>query len=125
MSPSDKIIESLSNLIQAFYELEEDLKSQHGVDTDDDELDEESEESQEVYSDLAIEVRASIETVMDDDDYSPEEIAKFFAMFSEALQEIAPDVFDDNEIEEIEDEDEDEFDFDDEEDEDEDYDDED
>ena len=116
--PSEKIIDALTQLLEGFSELQEMVETDYGAQatTNDDEG--ESELDKEIDAAIVIEIRAAIESVMESEDYSPEEIAAVISTLTDALEEIDPDVFED-ETEESEEEDEDE-DYDDDDDEDED-----
>ena len=75
----------------------------------DDDVDETHDLQVEVDAAIVTELRTSIETVIDTEDYAPEEIASALSSLSEALEEIDPDVFaseeEDDEDEEYEDDD--------------------
>lgn len=100
----DKLTESLSSLIETFLLMEEEIK-------EDLELEEDNEDQEletEVSDKLMNSVRMAIESVMDTDDYTSEEIAGLIANLMEGLQEIDPDAFD-IEDEDIADDEEDEL----------------
>jgi len=88
----DKIIEALTQLMEAYQELQESVENELG-ETEEEEEDEDSDINSEV--DLAIinELRASIEAVIDTEDFATEEIAAAISSLTEALEEIDPDVF--------------------------------
>ncbi len=90
--PVDKIMEALTLLMEGFQELQSKIAEEH---TDEDE--ELEEESPEVESEVINETRLALEGVIDSEDYSTEEIASVIAHLMEAIQEIDPDVFDEDE----------------------------
>ena len=101
---AEKIIEALTQLMEGYIELQESVERDFGGREGDDE----TELSSEVDSALVTEVRAAIESVMEEEDYSAEEFASVISMVTDALEEIDPDVFDQEEEDEEDDEDEDE-----------------
>ena len=90
---SDKITEALAQLMEGLTELDEEVKSQHNMDPETEEL-EDPDIAAEIEAEIITEVRAAVETLMDTDDYSSEEIANLVTSLREALQEIDPSVFD-------------------------------
>jgi len=125
--PAEKIIEALTQLIQGYSELQESVQAEFGSKllTEDEEA--ESELDREVDAAIVLEMRTAIESVMESEDYAAEEVAAVVSTVTDALEEIEPDVFaeeEDEDDDEDEEEDED-IDFDDEEEEEDDEDDED
>lgn len=109
----NKITEALSLLMEGFTELEGTVRDEP---LDDEESEEEigkEEEglTEEQEAEIVNQVRSAMDDMMDSDDYSTEEVASMLTHLMEALQDIDPDVFD---IEEVEDEDveDDDMDFD-------------
>ncbi|RMG43197.1 MAG: hypothetical protein D6719_04300 [Candidatus Dadabacteria bacterium] len=97
---SEKIIEALSMLMEGFSELQESVEQEFGKDSLLDDLEEEEEENgvnEEIDAAIVTEIRAAIETVMETDDYSTEEFATLVSTMTDALEEIDPDVFEDEE----------------------------
>ena len=119
---TEKIMEALSQLLEGFAELQDVVETEMGVDPDDvdeDESDDDA-ESESLDPDTAMtrEVKSAIEGAMESDDYTPEEVANLIAALTEALEEIDPNIFQEEEEEVEEDEeydDEDDLDFDDDE----------
>lgn len=109
MSIDGKIIESLTMLMEAYTELQKSVRNDFGAGEPDDDVDETHDLQVEVDAAIVTELRTSIETVIDTEDYAPEEIASALSSLSEALEEIDPDVFaseeEDDEDEEYEDDD--------------------
>lgn len=99
-----KIIEALTQLMEGYVELQQAVERDFGGrDSDDD-----SELSSEVDTAIVTEIRAAVESVMEDEDYSAEEMASVISMLTDALEEIDPDVFDQDDEDEAEEEEEDE-----------------
>ena len=89
---AEKIIEALTQLMDGYCELQEAIERDFGG------RGEKSEEgatelSSEVDAALVTEIRAAIETVMEEEDYSAEEIASVISILTDSLEEIDPDVF--------------------------------
>ncbi len=103
-----KIIEALTQLMEGYVELQQSVERDFGSREGEDE----GELSSEVDTAIVTEVRAAVESVMEDEDYSAEEMASVISMLTDALEEIDPDVFSQDEDEEEEDEDEDDDDTD-------------
>lgn len=99
---SEKLIEGLTLLLEGFSALEDSVEGDLGADA----------EEEEFLAAIVSEVRASLETVIESEDFTPDYIASLISAFTEALEEIDPDVFDDDGSEE-DDEDDDEDDDDD------------
>ena len=76
----EKIVEALSQLIEAYAELQEQLETEYGsASTDDDDAADTdiNEVSAEVDAAMIAELKAAMETVIDTEDFSPEEFARF------------------------------------------------
>jgi DNA-binding FrmR family transcriptional regulator len=118
---AEKIIEALTELVQGFAELQEQLENDFGTASDEDEAesDENEEASAELQEALVTEVRAAVESVIENEDCAPEDIASVISALTGALEEVAPEVFaeegqeESEESEEEEYEDEDDIDLDD------------
>ena len=131
---AEKIVEALTQLVEGFAELQEHLESEYGAESDDDETTEEDEETNDLEDALVTEVRAAVESVIENEDCAPEDLASIISALTGALEEVAPEVFseeteeDEEESQSEEDEDidleEDDYDYDEEEDDDDDDDDE-
>ena len=109
---AEKIIDAITQLVEGFAELHEQLEEDlPGGDTPpSEEADEDiSEELQEA---LVTEMRASIESVIENEDCAPEDIATVLSALTDALEEVAPEVF----VQAEEDEDEDDVEYEDDED---------
>ena len=92
MKGAEKIIDALTQLMDGYCELQEAIERDYGG------RGEEAEEgatelSSEVDAALVTEIRAAIETVMEEEDYSAEEIASVISILTDSLEEIDPDVF--------------------------------
>jgi ribonuclease E len=98
-----KIIEALTQLMEGYVELQQSVERDFGGREGEDE----GELSSEVDTAIVTEVRAAVESVMEDEDYSAEEMASVISMLTDAVEEIDPDVFDQEEDGEEEEEDED------------------
>jgi hypothetical protein len=121
---AEKIVEALTQLVEGFAELQEQLENDFGTGSDEDETeadDETEEASAELQDALVTEVRAAVESVIENEDCAPEDIASVISALTGALEEVAPEVFaeedeakdEETEEEEYEDEDEDDIDLDD------------
>jgi hypothetical protein len=99
MKAAEKIIDALTQLLEGYAELQESLEADFGASG----AEEEDETSAELDAALVTEVRSALESVIENEDFSAEEVASVISAFTDALQEIDPDVF-----EEEKDEDEDE-----------------
>ena len=108
----DKLIKSMNGLIAGFQAVEEDVKAQHDIDPESDDLNDDPEKLAEINTGVISEVRTILETMIDDDEYSAEEIGKVLTALSEALQEIDPDVFDASDDDEEDDDESDDVDYD-------------
>jgi hypothetical protein len=125
-----KITEALSDLLQSYAELLEALQTEFGV-TEEKEGEAAEAAAEELESSLVNEIRAALELVMDQDDYSADDIASLITSMTEALEEIDPTIFeagseedgeeDEDEDYVVEDEDEDYDEYDEDEEEDDDY----
>lgn len=106
--PAEKIIEALNHLMEGYAELQESIRIDLG--------DEKEEDILEIETALATEMRAALETLIDGEDYSAEEIATLLSSLTQALEEIDPDVFesdlDEDEVDDDDDNDDDEYDYD-------------
>lgn len=104
MKSSEKMINGLTELLDGFVELSEKLQDELGSESEEAIIDEDGnpELSLEVEAALVTEVRAAIEMVMDAEDISSEQMATFISAFSDALEEIDPDVFEESDEDEDE-----------------------
>jgi len=115
MKGAEKIIEALTQLMEGYCDLQDSIERDYGS-AGTEEGEESSELSTEVDAALVTEIRSALETVMEDEDYSAEEIAAVISVLTDSLEEIDPDVFENDsseskekdEDEEDEEEDEDE-----------------
>jgi segregation and condensation protein B len=106
---AEKIVEALTQLVEGFAELQEQLEQDYGTEQDEDETEgEESEESSGLEEAMVTEVRAAVESVIENEDCAPEDLASVISALTDVLEEIAPEVFVEEESEEEEDEGEDE-----------------
>jgi hypothetical protein len=98
MKGASKIIDALTQLMDGYCELQEAIERDYGGRGEEAE-DAASELSTEVDAALVTEIRAAIETVMEEEDYSAEEIASVISILTDSLEEIDPDVFESSETE--------------------------
>ena len=105
---TEKIIDALTELLEGYSELQESLEREFNAgkkvtesmdddDDDDEESDDEVEVNPEVDAAIVTELKAALETVMEAEDYSPEEIAQVVTTMTDALQEIDPGIFEQEE----------------------------
>ena len=87
---SEKIIEGLSQFMEGFQQLQELVEADY---EDESSEDDEGETNSEMAVAILTEVRAALESVMDVEDYSTEEVATALSTLTEALEELDPDVF--------------------------------
>jgi len=120
---ADKIIDALVQLLEGYSDLQQAVEEDLGLDLEKDGLVEEDIElNPEMDAAMVTELRFVIETVMETEDYSTEEVASLISNLTDALEEIDPDVFETEDIEiDIDEEDEDIEDYDDDLDDDDDY----
>lgn len=109
---AEKIIEGLTQVMEGYQELQsavEDEYSEAAEDSDEDET-----RSGEIDVAIVTELRGVLESVIDGEDYSTEEIAAAVSSLTSALEDLDPDVFDsDEETEDDEEESEEYYDDDD------------
>ena len=130
---TEKIIEALTQLVEGFAELQEKLEEDYDPEvetaSDDDttDSDEDEESTAGIGEAMVTEIKAAVESVIENEDCAPEDLASIVSALTDALEEIDPEVFshgeteeEEEEEEEYEDEDEDDEDFDEDYDEDED-----
>jgi hypothetical protein len=110
MKATEQFIDALSQLLQAFTQLQEEVEEEYGSEEDNDDV--ESEANPDVESGLITEIRSAIESVIETDDYGTDDFAALISTFTESLEEIDPDIFesDDDDEEEEEDDDDEEYD---------------
>ncbi len=109
---AEKIIDALTQLVEGFAELQEKLEEDYDPERTEDET-EESEAKPEVEGSsledaLVTEIRAAVEAVIENEDCAPEDLASIVSALTDALEEIAPEVFTQESEEDEEDEEEDE-----------------
>jgi len=107
---AEKIIEALTQLMEGYCELQEAVENDYGsaATTEDDE--EGGELNAEADAALVTEMRAAVESVLESEDYTRDELGSIISTLTDALEEIDPDVFE----KELEGEDDDDDDYDDE-----------
>ena len=115
---NDKLVSALSQLAEAYAELQEELEEKFNSgereeddDFEDEENDDEEALAEEVDAAMVSELKLAIDSVIDSDDVATEEFAAIFSALVDALEEIDPNCF--SEIEEDTDSDDDDDDFDD------------
>jgi ribonuclease E len=109
---AEKIIDALTQLVEGFAELQEKLEEDYDPERTEDET-EESEAKPEVEGSsledaLVTEIRAAVEAVIENEDCAPEDLASIVSALTDALEEIAPEVFTQESEEDEEDEEEEE-----------------
>lgn len=110
---TEKIIDALTQLLEGYADLQEVVEEDFGTKASS-ESDEEGEVlSKEMDAALVIEMRAALETVMEAEDISSEELASVISILSDALEEIDPDAFAEEEEEDDDDEEDEDLDDDD------------
>lgn len=116
---ADKVIEALNQLIEGYYELQQLVADDLGVGGEISEEDQQEVEA-EVQAALTTEIRAALETVLENEDIAIENVAMVVSNLTEAIEEIDPDVFaqesesedDDDDLDLDDDDDDDDLDFD-------------
>ena len=90
---TDKIIDALTELMEGFAELQEAAEKEFK--TEGVELSEEADEEASAEIDAAVvnEMRAALESVIENEDYSAEEFADVISALTDSLEEIDPGVF--------------------------------
>jgi len=93
---AEKIIEALTQLMEGYCELQEAVENDYGssTKTDDDDDEEGGELNAEADAAIVTEMRAAIESVLEAEDYTPDELASIISTLTDALEEIDPEVFD-------------------------------
>lgn len=105
---AEKIIDALTQLVEGFAELQEKLEEDFDPDRDESEEKEETENPSGSLEDaLVTEIRAAVESVIENEDCAPEDLASIISALTDALEEIAPEVFTEEEREEEDDDDDD------------------
>ena len=115
MRATDKIIDALSQLIEGYVELKDQLQGELGAENDIEESEDGIESNPELDAAIVTEVRGAIEAALESADVTPEDFGEVVASLTEALEEIDPDIFEGGSEEESEEEGDDEEDFDDDE----------
>lgn len=117
---TEKIIEALTQLMEGYSELHAGLENDITAKDDDDADEAEDTEGEAgIERALVTEMKAALESLIDNEDHPAEDIATMLSTVTAALEEIDPDVFASED--EFEEEDEDDEDYDDDDDDDEDY----
>lgn len=114
-SATEKIVEAITQLLEGLSELQEAIEEGEveALSDEDDEDDEGAEEDSDAA--LISEMRSAIEQALEVEDYTPEDIAGLIATMTQALEEIDPNIFnqeayadvDDDETEDYDDDDDD------------------
>ena len=92
MKAAEKIIDALTQLMQGYTELQQAIESDLG--SDEEEYDESSSELHlEIDAAIVAEMRAALESVIETEDCTAEDIAAAISTMTDALEEIDPDVF--------------------------------
>lgn len=109
---TEKIVDGLTQLLEGYYDLQQSVAEDLGVDDSERDEEETAELDAEVQAALSNEMRIALESVLEEDEHSIEGIAALVSNITEAIEEIDPDVF---ESSSEDDDEEDEIDFDDDE----------
>lgn len=110
---AEKIIEALTQLVEGFAELQGQLEQDFDPEaqTEESDDDEETEGAGGLEEALVTEVRAAVESVIENEDCAPEDLATVISALTDALGEIAPEVLaeeeEESEEEDYEDDDDD------------------
>jgi hypothetical protein len=105
---AEKIIEALTQLVEGFAELQEQVEQDYDPEAQTEESDEgdDSEGAGGLEEALVTEVRAAVESVIENEDCAPEDLATVISALTDALGEIAPEVLAEEEEESEEEEEE-------------------
>jgi len=102
---TEKIIDALTLLMEGYAELQAAVEADYNPEQQEETEDSSSEASLEIDAAIVSEIKVTLESVIDTEDYSPEEVASLVSTMTDALEEIDPDVFEENEEESIYDDD--------------------
>ena len=103
---AEKIIEALTQLMEGYCELQEAVENDYGsTEAAEDSDGEGGELNAEADAAIVTEMRAAIESVLEAEDYTPDELASVISTMTDALEEIDPEVFEKDLGDEEEDED--------------------
>lgn len=94
---ANKLVDGLSDFLEAFKEVEARLKDEYGDESED-----------EITSGLITELASAAEVIIDSEDHSSAFIASAASTLTDALKELDPDVFERGEEEEEDDDEDDE-----------------
>lgn len=93
-SATEKIVEAITQLLEGLSELQEAIEEgQVEALSDDDDEDDDSDAEEDSETALIAEMRSAIEQALEVEDYTPEDIAGLIATMTEALEEIDPNIF--------------------------------
>ena len=112
---TEKIMDALSMLLEGFTELQDSVEEELGSDEDSDD-DTDATENPDIESGIIAELRIALESVIETEDYTTEDFAALISTLTETLEEIDPEIFEQDDSESDEDEYDDEDDDDDSED---------
>jgi len=79
--------------MEGYFELQQLIREDLGVEPEKSGSTEDPETAAEVESAVASELRTALEAVLENEDYSAEEVAALISTLTDALEEIDPDVF--------------------------------
>jgi hypothetical protein len=109
--PTEKIIDALTQLMEAFVELRDSIEeSEEGEGEEESELEDDEEGGHQ--SRLVSEFRTALDSVIEAEDFSPDDFASLISSLTEALEEVDPTIFEDEgeeEDEEYEEEDDEDY----------------
>lgn len=113
---TEKIIEALTQLVEGFAELQEKLEEDFDPDvaSDEDEkteTEDDDEPAAGIEEAIVTELKAAVESVIENEDCAPEDLASIVSALTDALEEIDPEVFSHGEVEEEEEEEEEDEDY--------------
>jgi hypothetical protein len=112
---TEKIIDALTQLVEGFAELQEKLEEDYDPDVETEAADAETESDGDEESASGIgeamvtEIKAAVESVIENEDCAPEDLASIVSALTDALEEIDPEVFSHGEAGEEEEEEEEEY----------------
>ncbi len=89
---AQKIIDGLAQLLEGFAELEQ-LVAEDFLGSGSAISDDEDETKAEIETAIVQEIKAAVESVLESENYETEELATLISAFTEALEEIDPEVF--------------------------------
>ena len=90
---TEKIVDGITQLLEGYYDLQQTVAEDLGVDDSERDEEEAAELDAEVQAALSNEMRIALESVLEEDEHSIEEVAALVSNLTEAIEEIDPNVF--------------------------------